>query len=191
MKLVSVGAPGRRTRYPHSRRRRTGLVSPMTQTEFNPDALRRAYALFPSGVTAICGLGEDDLPIGMTASSFTSVSLSPALVSVCVNHTSSTWPRLAQLPRLGLSVLASSHAQAARSLAGKGDERFSGVNWHSTTTGAIFIAGAPLWLECAVERTHAAGDHDIVVLRVTHLTADELPEPLVFHRSNLHPWERS
>lgn len=166
-------------------------MSAVTVTDLEPDALRRAFALFPSGVTAVCGLGSDRRPIGMAASSFTSVSLRPPLVSVCVDHSSTTWPRLAQLPRLGLSVLGASHVNAARSLAAKNGDRFAGLDWHSTSDGAIFVAGAPLWLECEVEHTHTAGDHDIVILRVLGLTADELLAPLVFHRSSLHPWGRA
>src|SRR5918997_4998820 len=73
----------------------------------DPQELRRAYGCFPSGVTAICTL-VDGAPDGMAASSFTSVSLDPPLVSVCVQNTSTTWPRLRHLPRLGVSVLAES-----------------------------------------------------------------------------------
>jgi flavin reductase (DIM6/NTAB) family NADH-FMN oxidoreductase RutF len=62
--------------------------------------LRQAFGAFPSGVTAFCGL-IDGLAEGMAASSFTSVSLDPPLVSVCVANTSTTWPKLAQLDRLG------------------------------------------------------------------------------------------
>lgn len=68
------------------------------------DQLRRAFGCFPSGIT-VCAL-VDGTPVGMAASSFTSVSLAPPLVSVCIQHTSTTWPVLRNRPRLGLSVLA-------------------------------------------------------------------------------------
>jgi len=73
---------------------------------FDQALLRQAFGCFPSGVTAFCGM-INRKPEGMAASSFTSVSIDPALVSVCVAHTSSTWPKLAGLPALGLSVLSS------------------------------------------------------------------------------------
>ena len=60
---------------------------------FDDVLLRQAFGCFPSGVTAFCGM-LGGVPEGMAASSFTSVSLDPALVSVCVANTSSTWPRL-------------------------------------------------------------------------------------------------
>jgi flavin reductase (DIM6/NTAB) family NADH-FMN oxidoreductase RutF len=80
-------------------------------------ALRRAFAMFPSGVTAVCATVEGR-PVGLAASSFTSVSLDPPLVSVCIAHTSSTWPLLRAAGRVGVSVLAEGHASIARQLAG-------------------------------------------------------------------------
>jgi flavin reductase (DIM6/NTAB) family NADH-FMN oxidoreductase RutF len=68
--------------------------------------LREAYGTFPSGVTALCAM-IDGAPTGMTASSFTSVSMDPPLVSICVANTSATWTRLRPSARLGVSVLAS------------------------------------------------------------------------------------
>lgn len=74
----------------------------MTRVAAFSDAarLRQAFGFFPSGVTAVCGLA-DGRPAGLTASSFTSVSLDPALVSVCLAKTSTTWPVLRRLPGLG------------------------------------------------------------------------------------------
>lgn len=69
--------------------------------QFDQNVLRQAFGCFPSGVTAFCGL-LDGAAEGMAASSFTSVSLDPPLVSVCVAKTSTTWPKLATLDRLGL-----------------------------------------------------------------------------------------
>ncbi|MEQ6901288.1 flavin reductase family protein [Nocardioides sp. YIM 152588] len=151
-------------------------------TAFDEALLRQAFGCFPSGVTALCGtLGGE--PAGMTASSFTSVSLDPPLVSVCVARTSSTWRRMAALPSVGLSVLASDHGGVARALAARGTDRFAGVDWTRSASGAVFVPGATLWLECSPHRTFEAGDHDIVVLRVEALLMDADVEPIVFHRS--------
>jgi len=81
--------------------------------ELDSTLLRQAFGCFPTGVTAFCGLA-DGRPEGFAASSFTSVSLEPALVSICVANTSETWPKLARMKRLGISVLAGCFlAQAA------------------------------------------------------------------------------
>jgi flavin reductase (DIM6/NTAB) family NADH-FMN oxidoreductase RutF len=144
--------------------------------------LRQAFACFPSGVTALCGLIEG-VPIGMAASSFTSVSLDPPLVSVCTAHTSTTWPTLAGLPRLGVSVLAEAHQSIAAALAAKGRDRFAGVRWEATVEGAVLVHGAALWLECEIENRVPAGDHDIVVLRIHAVQSYPDVAPMIFHGS--------
>ena len=152
---------------------------------FDQALLRQAFGAFPSGVTAFCGL-ICGVPDGMAASSFTSVSLDPPLVSVCVANTSATWPKLARLDRLGLSVLAGEHAPVARSLASKTGDRFAGVDWTATDTGAVFVHGSTLWLECAPFKRIEAGDHEIVVLQIVALAIYPDAAPMIFHRSKFH-----
>ncbi|WP_212755325.1 flavin reductase family protein [Flexivirga aerilata] len=144
--------------------------------------LRKVFAAYPSGVTAVAAMVGDD-PRGLAASSFTSVSLEPALVSVCVAHTSSTWPLLRDRPHLGVSVLAAHQHQAGRDLSGPSADRFRDVVWRSSRLGAVFVEGASAWLETSIDNVIRAGDHDIVVLRVLDLGVDGDAEPLVFHGS--------
>ena len=144
-------------------------------------ALRRVYGTFPSGVVAVCGSGVDG-PVGLVASSFTSVSMEPALVSFCIQNDSTTWPRLATLARLGVSVLGVGHGLACRQLSLKTGDRFAGLGVTSTATGALFIDGASAHLECTVEQVVPAGDHGIVLMRVLAATVEDV-EPLVFHAS--------
>lgn len=150
--------------------------------DLSPQMLRAAFAAFPCGVAAVAGM-ESAAPVGMAASSFTSVSLEPPLVSVCVAHTSTTWPRLRGLPRLGLSVLADEHDELCRALAAKTGDRFARVEWTAASSGAVFIAGAAVWLDCSIENTVKAGDHDIEVLRIHDVEAHPDVSPLVFHSS--------
>jgi len=150
---------------------------------FDSSLLRRALGLFPSGVTAFCSLVDGE-PMGMAASSFTSVSLDPPLVSVCVAHTSTTWERLAELGRFGLSVLASEHSGVARMLSTRSQDRFASIDWVAGEGGAVFIENAPLWLDCVPYREIEVGDHVIVVLRVAALSMKPETDPIVFHRSN-------
>jgi flavin reductase (DIM6/NTAB) family NADH-FMN oxidoreductase RutF len=145
--------------------------------------LRRVFAAYPTGVAAVSAL-VDGRPRGIAASSFVAVSLSPALVSVCVARTSTTWPALRAAPRLGISVLAAHQEGASRQLGARDGERFATLPWSATAAGAVRICGAGAWLDCSLEREIPAGDHDIVLLRVRDmaLAEGEVP-PLVFHGS--------
>lgn len=147
-------------------------------------ALRRAYGAFPSGVAAICAL-RDGAPVGIVASSFVAVSMNPPLVSICAQHTSSTWPLLADRPRLGLSVLAATHDRACQQIASKTGDRFAGIEYTATNQGAVLLHDAAAWLDCSIHTVITAGDHDLVLLRVQALQTHDDVAPLVFHGSRL------
>jgi flavin reductase (DIM6/NTAB) family NADH-FMN oxidoreductase RutF len=147
--------------------------------------LRRVFGCYPSGVAALCAMVDGE-PVGMAASSFTSVSVDPPLVSICVQNDSRTWPRLRDRPRLGLSVLAEGHSDACRSLSCKEGDRFAGVSWTELPTGGIFVRGSSAWLDCRLHSEVGAGDHTIVVLEICALGADAERPPLVFHGSRFH-----
>jgi flavin reductase (DIM6/NTAB) family NADH-FMN oxidoreductase RutF len=157
--------------------------------ELTPQLLRSAFGAFPSGVTAVAAMVEGR-PLGMAASSFTSVSLDPALVSVCVAHTSSTWKALAAAPRIGVSVLAEHHGEAARSLAARVPDRFAGIEWSADEAGAVFIHDAALWLRCAIHDAIPVGDHDIVVFEIESLDWFDGVAPMIFHGSRFHGLDR-
>ncbi|ADJ48847.1 oxidoreductase [Amycolatopsis mediterranei S699] len=114
-------------------------------------------------MVALCALA-DGTPAGLAASSFTSVSLVPPLVSFCVQRSSTTWPVLRPAARLGISVLAADQGSLCRQLARKIGNRFEGVS-------------------CTVETELLAGDHYIVVLRIRGLRADPQASTLVLHGS--------
>ena len=138
-------------------------------SKLTPTSLREAFGHFPSGVVAIAA-EVNGVREGLAASTFVPVSLDPPLVSFCVQNTSTTWPKLKGLPMLGISVLGESHDAAARTLAAKTGDRFAGLETVSRESGAVFIKGTGLWLESAIEQLIPAGDHIIVVLRVSEVT---------------------
>jgi len=148
----------------------------------DPATLRRVLGAFPTGVTALAAL-VDGTPVGMAANSFTSVSLSPPLVSVCVATASGTWPALRRADRIGVSVLSHEQEAASRQLAARGVDRFAGLSWYPTDDGAVLLEGATAWFDCVVEREIRAGDHDIVLLAIRRLGTDPTRQPLVFHGS--------
>jgi flavin reductase (DIM6/NTAB) family NADH-FMN oxidoreductase RutF len=151
----------------------------------DPHALRTAFGAYPSGVTAICAMRES-CPVGFAVSSFTAVSLDPALVLVCVQQTSTTWPLLADRPRLGLSILSSGQAATCRQLGSKTANRFADVGWTATEAGAVMLDEAAAWLDCSIHELVSAGDHELVLLRVEAFHLVGGTSPLVFHDSNFH-----
>jgi flavin reductase (DIM6/NTAB) family NADH-FMN oxidoreductase RutF len=154
----------------------------MTTTRLGQAQLRRVFAAFPTGVAAVAAVIDGE-PAGLAASSFVSVSLDPPLVSVCVAHTSTTWPVLRNAGRLGISVLGDHQEQASRQLSSRAAGRFAGLDWRATADGAVLLSEASAWLDCSLEQEIPAGDHDIVLLRVHDLGASEVM-PLVFHGSS-------
>lgn len=147
--------------------------------------LRRLFGRFPTGVTALCALDQDE-PVGMTASAFVAVSLNPPLVSVCIRRGSGAWRRLRARDRLGISFLSHGHSATARQLAQKTGDRFLGLDYEVTVGGAVFLTDAAAWLECSVEQEIAAGDHDIVLFRLHRAAVVDGILPLVFHSSDFH-----
>jgi flavin reductase (DIM6/NTAB) family NADH-FMN oxidoreductase RutF len=153
-----------------------------TATSLDPDDLRRAFGAFPSGVVAVAA-EVDGVRVGMAASSFTSVSLEPALVSFAIANTSATWQLLRRAPRLGVSVLAEHHDKVCRQLAGPADARFDGLSLRGTEDGAVLLEDAIATFDCSIDREVAAGDHTVVLLRLHAVCDSASGSPLVFHRS--------
>jgi flavin reductase (DIM6/NTAB) family NADH-FMN oxidoreductase RutF len=159
------------------------MMRPVTlPSNLTPSSLREAFGHFPSGVVAIAA-EVNGVREGLAASTFVPVSLDPPLVSFCVQNTSTTWPKLQEVPLLGISVLGEAHDDAVRTLAAKTGDRFAGLETESNGGGAVFIKGTSAWLESAIEQLIPAGDHTIVVLRVSDIRVDLGVAPIVFHRS--------
>ncbi len=153
----------------------------MTPRPLEPLAIREVLGAFPTGLTVVAAVIDGE-PIGLAANSFTSVSLEPPIVSVSMAHRSTTWPRLRNAPQLGISVLGEHQETIGHQLSGPSDERFVDLDWRTTADGAVLIDGASAWLEGKIYRQVPAGDHDIILLRLTAIDADHRVEPLVFHR---------
>lgn len=147
-----------------------------------PTDLRRVFGAYPTGVTAVAAL-VNGVPAGITANSFTSVSLEPPIVSISVAHTSTTWPALRTAVRLGISVLGAHQERHGHALSERRGDRFDSVRWRATADGAVLLDGASAWLDCGIEREIRVGDHDLVLLRVHALDANPDVPPLVFHGS--------
>ncbi len=164
-----------------------------TNQDLDPVALRQAFGVFPTGVVALAA-EVDGVPVGLAASSFTSVSLDPPLVSVSVARTSKTWPDLRRARHFGVTVLADHHGAVCRQLSGPVEGRFADVDLTTSEDGAVTLDEGLVRFDCTLYREVEAGDHIIVLLQVHAVDTGaegEPGHPLVFHRSGFGRLERS
>jgi flavin reductase (DIM6/NTAB) family NADH-FMN oxidoreductase RutF len=152
-----------------------------TNQDLDPRQLRDAFGIFPSGVVAVAA-NVDGRSVGLAASSFTSVSLDPPLVSISVARSSKTWPDLRRSSHLGVTILAEHHDELCRQLAGPVDQRFEGIGVSASDDGALTLDEGLARFDCTIYREVEAGDHLIVLLRL-HAVQRSCGQPLVFHRS--------
>ena len=153
-----------------------------TNQDLDAARLREAFGVFPTGVVAVASEVEGQL-IGLAASSFTSVSLEPALVSFSVANTSKTWPTLRQAAHLGVTILADHHGDVCRQLAGPVKHRFDDLVVTTTADGAVTLPDGLAMFDCTIYREVEAGDHTIVLLQLHAIEHADTSQPLVFHRS--------
>ena len=153
----------------------------LTKTEFC-----RACAKFPTGVTIVTVLDAEGSPHGMTASSFTSVSLEPPLVLVCVDHRARTHAHLQARKRFGVNVLAEHQRAVSEYYAGPSPthqhaEQEAGARFERTEHGTPVLHGALAYLECRLHTSQDAGDHTIFIAEVEDVVVRE-GEPLLYFR---------
>jgi flavin reductase (DIM6/NTAB) family NADH-FMN oxidoreductase RutF len=156
-----------------------------TNQDLDPGQLREAFGIFPTGVVAVAAEVDGRL-IGLAASSFTSVSLDPPLVSINLAVSSKTWPDLRRAGHLGVTVLADHHDVVCRQLAGPVDQRFDDLDYRVTDDGAVTLDEGLAQFDCTIYREVEAGDHILVLLElhaVEHVDHNLAGAPLVFHRS--------
>ena len=144
--------------------------------------LRDALGCFATGVTIVTAIGKDGLPFGLTANSFTSVSLDPPLLLVCVAHSSSSAEAIKAIDHFAVNVLQIGQQPTSNRFASKGEDRFANTPWSPGETGAPLLTGSLSAFECAREAIHDGGDHFILVGRVLKANFEPRRDPLLYFR---------
>ena len=155
---------------------------PALETQLDRQQFRRVLGRFATGITIPTVLGPHNQPHGLTANSFTSVSMSPPLISVCVDHRAKILEYFRAGGHFGVNVLHASQRELSDRFAGSGFDRFEGIAWTPGRTGVPLLPDALAHLECRVFQTVTAGDHDILIGQVIHAAFQD-GEPLVFFAS--------
>jgi flavin reductase (DIM6/NTAB) family NADH-FMN oxidoreductase RutF/DNA-binding IclR family transcriptional regulator len=144
----------------------------------DPAWFRYVLGQYPTGVTLITATHPDGSPLGMVVGTFSSVSLDPPLVAFMPDVRSSSWPKIREAGSFCANILTAGQQDVCRAFARKEDNRFSASDWSITDTGSPRLHGAAAWVDCTIDDVIRAGDHDIVLGRVTSLgvgDADGLP----------------
>src|ERR671928_661765 len=119
---------------------------------------------FATGVTVVTGHGPAG-PVGMAANSFTSVSLDPPLVLVCMAHTSTSWPTIRDTGHFAVNILGEHQEETCRRFGARSGDRFEGVGWDHGKTGSPILHEAIAYVDCVIDSEHEAGGHIIIVGR--------------------------
>ncbi|HEU5323157.1 MAG TPA: flavin reductase family protein [Methylomirabilota bacterium] len=146
-----------------------------------PEEFRRVLGHFATGVTILTTCDGDARPSGLTASAFSSVSLDPPLVLVCVDHKSQSYPALRDSGRFAVNILGEAQEALSRRFASTRLDKFDGVGYSLGDLGVPLIDGALAHIECRTASTHVEGDHTIFVGRVERIRAGS-GAPLLYYR---------
>jgi 3-hydroxy-9,10-secoandrosta-1,3,5(10)-triene-9,17-dione monooxygenase reductase component len=149
----------------------------------DPISLRAVMARFATGVTVVATRHLEGGVCGLTANAFTSVSLEPPLVLICVDRGSGTYACLQANGFFAASFLGSEQHPLSVRFSERHIDKFDGVAYRTGSTGAPILEGSIGHVECEVETEYPGGDHAIMLARVVDAGADE-GLPLVFFRSD-------
>ncbi|HTK36369.1 MAG TPA: flavin reductase family protein [Caulobacteraceae bacterium] len=132
----------------------------------DPTALRHAFGTFVTGVTIVTTYDDLGRPRGMTANSFTSVSLDPPLVLICVNSSAASYEAFAKASCFAVNVLHEGQVEASGIFASKSSEKFQSVDHAVVHTGAPIIRDSLTWFDCSIFDRVYAGDHMVLIGKV-------------------------
>jgi flavin reductase (DIM6/NTAB) family NADH-FMN oxidoreductase RutF len=147
------------------------------------DLFRRVLSNFAAGVTVVTTIDADCNPHGLTATAFTSVSLEPPLVLVCIDKKAETYPQFEPAGVFAVNFLALDQRDVSQRFAKHGGEKFNGIGWRAGALGAPILDGVIGHVECRIRHAYEGGDHTIMVGEIEAADANELPPLLHFRHA--------
>ena len=158
------------------------LAEPECLPAFTDREFRDTLGQFATGVTVVTALDVQGQPVGMTVSSFNSVSLSPPLVLWSLARTAGYFATFVQTGHYAIHVLAADQKDLALQFAQRGIDRFAGVQWTPGLQGVPLLDGVLATFECQSRSHHEEGDHMIMVGQVQACRHSIHAGPLLYHR---------
>ncbi|MEK7217269.1 MAG: flavin reductase family protein [Chloroflexota bacterium] len=147
---------------------------------------RRVMGQFVTGVTVVTTAVGPRLH-GITVNSFSSVSLAPMLVAVCLDRGSRTLPLIAESGFFAVNILSHAQQEWANRFAGRGEpvpDDFDGLDHHTVVSGSPVLLHTLGWLDCRVSSRFDAGDHTIVLGETLACEMGDSGDPLLFYRGH-------
>lgn len=142
-------------------------------------SFRDALGRFATGVSVVTGLSIDGGSVGVTVSSFSSLSLEPPLILFCLGLNTASLDAYASHGVVAVNILAEAQETLAETFAARGDNKFANVSHRKGDNGCELLDGCLVSLECDVMSTYVGGDHLIIVGRVTRIHSREDSPPLL------------
>jgi flavin reductase (DIM6/NTAB) family NADH-FMN oxidoreductase RutF len=161
------------------------LVAGVPSVRVDPGMFRTVCGNFATGVTVVTS-GTTDLVSGLTVNSFTSVSLDPPLILVCIHNESTELRALRRTGAFAVNILAADQEDVCRAFASRHTRRLVEVDARPGITGVPTLRAALAYLECRVESEVQRGDHAIVIGEVLELAVQRGDKPLTFFRNTFH-----
>jgi flavin reductase len=161
------------------------LTETIAPQAFNSREFRSALGAFATGVTVVTTRGPEH-SYGLTANAFSSVSLDPPLILVCVNSGTRGSESIEQNRVFVVNILSAEQEPLSRYFASKerphGKDAFREIAHRTEVTGSPVLEGAAAYLDCRLAASHPAGDHVIFIGEVVALGIDQTTKPLLFHQ---------
>jgi flavin reductase (DIM6/NTAB) family NADH-FMN oxidoreductase RutF len=149
----------------------------------SPTELRKAFSSFATGVTVITGIGSNSQAVGVTISSFNTVSLDPPMVLWSLSERSILVDAFALGKKQLIHVLERSQEDLAMRFAKSTGDQFTGIDVVTGASGLATLPDCVAYFECETIAVHPGGDHHIIVARVMNMQQHEERDPLIFSRS--------
>ena len=162
--------------------RRVPRFAPEYRQGSDARTLRDALGCFATGVTVVTTLDEEGQPVGLTANSFTSVSLDPPLLLVCIAKSAGSLNAMEAAENFAVNVLHIGQQPTSNLFAKSGEDRFAATPWRRGHNGAPLLSGALANFECRRHALHEGGDHVILVGEVVRARFEPRRDPLLYFR---------
>lgn len=152
----------------------------------NISKFKEVMGNYPTGVTVVTTVDNNEVPLGLTVNSFASVSIDPLLILWSIDKGVNSYEAFVNTDKFAVNVLASNQSDICALFAMKGTDRFGSCEWNLSEHKLPILSGTAGVLQCKVFKTVDAGDHTILIGEVVDIQSNQ-KEPLLYHKRKFGP----